>query len=331
MTSIIDVHHHALPPPYVVELSAAGIEALPNYGFPTWSPEQSLQMMDANNIERAVLSVSAPGLYFGDPGQTLRLAGACNEYLAELVSAEPRFGAFACLPLPSVQDAVAEAGRALDELGLNGVVLYTNTAGVYPGDDRLGPLLSELSARAAVVFVHPVQPCGQREAPVGIRPSILEFVFESTRAGTSLIANRTLARYPGISWILTHGGGTLPYLAERLGHLRHDAAVAERGALDPEGNLATFYFDVASCTRPHALSCLAAVASADRLLFGSDFPFETSSTAQAAVAELQQHAAISDGGLDGIWHDNAMPLLFSPEHSLRPSARRQSPDPGRGV
>ena len=77
MTSIIDVHHHALPPPYVAELTAAGIEALPGYSFPAWLPERSLEMMEENGIELAVLSVSAPGVYFGERSQTRRLARTC--------------------------------------------------------------------------------------------------------------------------------------------------------------------------------------------------------------------------------------------------------------
>ena len=307
MTSIIDVHHHALPPPYIAELTAAGIEALPGYSFPAWLPERSLEMMEENGIELAVLSVSAPGVYFGERSQTRRLARTCNDYLAELTASESRFGAFGCLPLPSIEDSLAEAERVFDQLGFQGVVIYTNNGGIYPGDARLAPLLSYLSERRAVVFVHPVQPCGQREVALGIRPSILEFVFESTRAATSLIASCRLAEYSGIRWILTHGGGTLPYLSERLEHLRRDTAVARRDSLDVETDLATFFFDVASSTRPHVLSCLTAVAAADRLLFGSDFPFETS--VAAAVAELRANPRLADAELAGLWRANAAALL----------------------
>lgn len=320
MTASVDVHHHALPPLYTAELAGLGIEALPGYGFPEWSPELSLQMMDGNGIERAVLSVSAPGVSFGDPAAARRLARACNEYLADLAASEPRFKAFASVPLPEVADGVGEARYALDELGLDGVVLFTNSDGIYPGDVRLTPLHEELAERGAVVLVHPIQPCGQVEAPLGIRPSILEFVFESTRAATSLVANRTLARFPGIRWIIPHGGGTLPYLAERLGHLRRDRAVPEREAVDVEGDLAGFYFDVTSTTRPHALACLAAVARHDHLLFGTDFPFEQATTVAAAVAELEANPAVAAGGaLAGLWRENAAGLL-SPS-ARNPAAR----------
>ena len=308
MTSVVDVHHHALPPPYTRSLATAGIEALPGYGFPDWSPGTSLQMMEDNAIDLAMLSVSAPGLYFGDLAQTRRLARECNEYLAELISAEPRFGAFGCLPLPEVADSVAEAELILEELGLQGVVLYTNSAGLYPGDARLAPLMSCLSERDAVVFVHPLQPCGQLQAPLPIRPSILEFVFETTRAATSLIASGCLSRYPGIRWILPHGGGTLPYLAERLGHLRRDKAVACRDSLEVDRDLQTFFFDVASCSRAHALQCLAAVAGKDRLLFGSDFPFESTASVASAVAELGANADV-ENELAGLWGANAAALF----------------------
>ena len=309
MTSLIDVHHHVLPPPYTSELAAAGIEALPGYGFPDWSPSRSLEVMDENGIELAVLSVSAPGLSFGEAAQTRRLARECNEYLAELVSVEARFGAFGCLPLPDVEDSIAEAELVLEQLGFHGVVIYTNSGGIYPGDPRLAPLMSYLSDRRAIVFVHPVQPCGQVEAPLLIRPSILEFVFETTRAATSLIAGRCLSRYPDIRWILTHGGGTLPYLAERLGHLRRDKAVEHNDSLDVEADLHSFYFDVASCSQSHALRCLADVAGEDRVLFGSDFPFETGDSAADAVARLRAIPEVATGRLAGLWRANAADLF----------------------
>lgn len=309
MTGIVDVHHHALPPAYTAELLAKGVEALPGYGFPDWSPERSLEVMDEHGIERAVLSLSAPGLYFGDEAETRRLARAVNEYLAELAAGEARFGAFGCLPLPNLDDSIDEAGVVLEQLHLDGVVIYTNSAGIYPGDERLDPLMGYLSEREAVVFVHPVQPWGQREAPLPVRPSILEFVFESTRAATSLIANRTLARFPGLRVVLAHGGGTLPYLAERLGHLRRDRAVARRGSLEVESDLARLFYDLASCTRPHAVSCLAATASPDRLLFGTDLPFETSQTVGSALAELRENPEVAAGRLGGIWQENASRLL----------------------
>ncbi len=249
-------------------------------------------MMDELAIERAVLSISAPGLYFGDGGRTRRLAHAADEYLAELTASEPRW-AFGSLPLPDIEASIAEAEIVLERFGLDGVVIYTNSGGIYPGDERLDPLMGYLSSREAVVFVHPLQPCGQQEPPLAVRPSILEFVFESTRAAASLVANRTLSRFPGIRFILTHGGGTLPYLAERLGHLRRDRAVAHRNSLEVEHDLATFFYDVASCTRPHALSCLSAVAAPDHLLFGTDLPFETVTSAAAAVGELQANPDVA--------------------------------------
>lgn len=321
MTGIVDVHHHALPPPYLAELSSVGIQALPGYDFPEWSPERSLQIMDEHGIERAVLSLSAPGLYFGDEDQTRRLARAVNEYLASLTEAEPRFGAFGCLPLPDVAASIAEAEAALERFRLEGVVIYTNSGGIYPGDERLEPLMNYLSTQEAVVFVHPVQPCHQYEAPLPVRPSILEFVFESTRAAASLVANRTLARFPGIRFILAHGGGTLPYLAERLGHLRRDQAVTRRDSLEVDRDLAGFFYDLASCTRAHALACLTSVAPPHHLLFGTDLPFETSATVRAAIAELQSNPAVTDGALSGLWRDNARRLLAAQETRRRNGSR----------
>lgn len=80
---------------------------------------------------------------------------AANEFSSELVHARPdRFGDFACLPLPDVDASLEELSHALDILNLDGVVLFTNSNGVYLGDSALGPVFEELERRKTVVYVH---------------------------------------------------------------------------------------------------------------------------------------------------------------------------------
>jgi predicted TIM-barrel fold metal-dependent hydrolase len=119
----IDVHHHFLPPFYKplakpwLDTFATGVSAVL-----AWTPEASLAAMDEAAVRTAVLSISSPGVHFGDDRQAAEVARACNDYAAGLCTSHPgRFQFFAALPLPDVDAAIAEAERALALEGCRGV------------------------------------------------------------------------------------------------------------------------------------------------------------------------------------------------------------------
>jgi hypothetical protein len=114
----IDVHAHYLTDRYRQAAEAAG-HARPDGmpGLPRWSVQAALGMMDRFHIEAAILSVSSPGVHFGDNAAARALARSVNEEGARAVSDHPgRFGLFASLPLPDVDGALEELAYALDVL-----------------------------------------------------------------------------------------------------------------------------------------------------------------------------------------------------------------------
>src|SRR4051794_34031063 len=118
----IDVHFHAIPDFYREALAKAGRGATISTGTPAWSEGAAREVMDANGIATAILSISQPGVHFGDDSEARGLARRCNAYFAERVASEPRrFGAFAVTPLPDIRGACAEAEFALDALNLDGI------------------------------------------------------------------------------------------------------------------------------------------------------------------------------------------------------------------
>ncbi|MGW7645211.1 amidohydrolase family protein [Streptomyces bobili] len=156
-SGLVDVHAHLLPDFYVQQATAAG-HAHPDGmgGWPSWSVTAHLDLMDRNGIETAMLSISSPGVHFGDDKTARLLARRVNEYAAELTRDHPgRFGNFVSLPLPDVDGTLEEIPWAFDELGADGVALMTHTHGMYLGDERLDPVFAELDRRRAVVFLHP--------------------------------------------------------------------------------------------------------------------------------------------------------------------------------
>src|SRR3954464_12267588 len=115
----IDVHHHFAPPAWVVEVKG---RPMLQRAKTTWPPAKSIDDMDRGGVAAAIVSITNPGLWFGDAAVTRRLVRACNEYGARLVQDHPnRFGLFAAMPLPGVDDTLQEIEYAYDTLKVDGV------------------------------------------------------------------------------------------------------------------------------------------------------------------------------------------------------------------
>jgi len=274
MPGRIDVHHHVIPPAITQTFAKRGITKVAGAEFPTWTPQTSLDVMTANGIETALLSHAAPGVYFGDKAEAITLARACNDYAAEVVAKHPgRFGFFAALPMPFTHEACAEAIRALDTLKADGVVLLGSTDGKFLGDPSFNELMAELNRRKAIVFVHPNIHDTSTKIGLNIPEFFVEFLCDTTRAATNLIFSGAAERYPDISWILSHAGGFLPFIAWRLSLGMFMPPLAQNM---PQGTLTyikRFYYDTALSPSPFAMAALKELVEPDHILFGSDFPF----------------------------------------------------------
>lgn len=308
----IDVHHHILPDRYRAALERAGVAEASGVALPAWSPELALETMDANGIGLAITSISAPGVHFGDDAAAAALARACNETSAALVADHPsRFGAFAILPLPDVGAALSELAYALDELHLDGVVLLASQSdGRYLGDPAFEELLAELDRREAIVFVHPTIPVSTRHIPVAIPAFAMEFTFDTTRAAFQLAHSGALERHPRIRFILSHAGGTVPFLAWRFNLLwAVDPALQERAPQGGMHYLSRLYYDTALSANPHALRSLQELVNPSQILFGSDFPFAPAPLTAATVAGVRAYDGFDADAQAGVERDNALALF----------------------
>ncbi|MEX3106210.1 MULTISPECIES: amidohydrolase family protein [unclassified Streptomyces] len=291
MTSgLIDVHAHHLPGFYVEQATAAG-HAHPDgmAGWPSWSVRDHLDLMDRNGIATAMLSLSSPGVHFGDDKAARVLARRVNEYTAGVARDHPgRFGTFVSLPLPDVDRALEEIAFAFDELGADGVVLLTHTRGVYLGDALLEPVFAELDRRAAVVFLHPTSPvCWERSALGRPRPMV-EYIFDTARAVTDLVTAGVLTRHPGLRVIVPHCGGAIPVLADRIAEFLRLFVPSAQGTPAPDAveQLGSLYYDLAGTAFPRQVPALLKLAGPDRVLFGSDYCWTPGPLADAHIAAL---------------------------------------------
>ena len=305
----IDVHHHILPPDYVAAVGDDRIGPLILAGrTPEWTPEMSVEAMDRHGIATAVTSISAPGLWFGDDEESVRLARLCNEYAAGIRRDHPgRFGVFASLPLPDVDASLAEIEYALNTLEADGIGLLTSYGDRYPGDPAFAPVFDELDRRGAVVYFHPTNaPCSQclPEIPA----ATLDFPFDTTRAVVSLLYSGTFARCRNIRFVFSHAGGTVPFLAERIARLGARPGFKEKVPNGVLPELERLYYDTALSANWLAFRSLLELVTPDKVLFGSDYPFAPEATMAATVKGLIE-LGLEPEVLQGIERDNALTLF----------------------
>lgn len=267
--------------------------------------------MDELNVRLAILSISSPGVHFGDAASAVALARGVNEAGAEIKMATPsRFGFFAALPLPEIDTAVAETRYALDKLGADGISLLTNHRGMYLGDERLDPIYAEVAARNGVVFVHPTSPVQPTGTP-GFAAPMIEFIFETTRSMIDLVLSGVLRRHPELRIIVPHAGAALPILAGRVDMLAPILAHIGNGADLPSlrAALQTLHFDLAGTPVEEQLAALLSVADPSRLHYGSDFPFTPLQGCEYLMRQLRTSRFLDDTARDAIFRDNASDLF----------------------
>jgi predicted TIM-barrel fold metal-dependent hydrolase len=297
----IDVHAHYLPDGYRAAATAAG-HAQPD-GFPRlpeWTASDHVEAMDRLGIATALLSISSPGVHFGDADAAGALAREVNEEGRRAVVDHPgRFGLFAALPAPDVEGSLAEIDHCYDSLHVDGVALLTNVAGIYLGDPAYEPIFDALDRRHARVFLHPTSPPCWEHTSFGRPRPMVEFLFDTTRAVVNLVLNGTVARHPNIEFIVPHAGATLPMIADRVAAFSFVLADVADG-VDVMGDLARLHYDLAGFPVPRQLDAIVALTPLEHLHYGSDFPFTpepvvelasrafdgTSGNAAAAIASL---------------------------------------------
>ncbi len=294
-TLLIDVHSHFVTDGYVDAARAAGHihpDGMPDY--PAWDATRHLELMDQWGIRTSILSISSPGVHFGDDQTARALAREVNEFAAQITREHRgRFGHFASLPLPDVAGAVEEAGFALEELGSHGLAIETNADGSYLGDERYEPLWAELDARGAVVFVHPTSPRCSEAVSLGRPRPMLEFIFDSTRTVADLVFGGVLGRHPHIQWIFTHGGGALPLLADRIELFRALFMGGDPDEPSAPEQIRRLWFDMAGTPFPNQIPALVRAFGAERLLYGSDYcwtPADGTAAQVRSVDEAEQPA-----------------------------------------
>src|SRR5688572_33366381 len=165
-----------------------------------------------------MLSITAPGVWFGDAQEARALAREMNDYAAAKMVSDykGRFGLFAVLPLPDVDGSLREIEHVFDTLKADGVGLLTSYGNQWLGDKAFVPVFEELNRRRALVYVHPTDAACCPNLVPGVAAQMLEYPTDTTRTIASLIVSGTASRTPDVRYVFSHAGGTLVAIAGRF-------------------------------------------------------------------------------------------------------------------
>lgn len=273
--------------------------------------EARLTAMDAAGIDFALLSVVPPlFLYWVDDAGGNDAAKRLNDAVAAMVDAAPgRFAGLATLPMQDPAAAVAELRRAVEVLGMRGAQIGSHIEGTTLDDPSLRAVMQAAVDLGVPLVIHPYY--------VGSSPELDDFYltnlqgnpWQTAVCASRLIFSGLLDDLPALDLVLVHGGGHLPYQIGRLDHGHRVRPEAAGSARPPSQYLRRFHYDTLT-HRPESTRWLIEQVGGDRVLFGTDMPFD-----MAGGSLREQLGAFPDTGMpiDAIAHSNAERLFSLPE------------------
>ncbi|EHP44689.1 twin-arginine translocation pathway signal protein [Cupriavidus basilensis OR16] len=300
----IDFHHHYFSPAWV-RLVESKHRIKPVLGFDQfkiWTIAQDLEAMDRGNVEKAFLSVTQPGVWFGDAAETRTAARELNEFAARMKSDHRgRYGQFAVLPLPDVDATLREIEYAFDTLGADGVGLLSSYDDKWLGDKSFAPVWAELNRRKAVVYIHATAPgCCSWDFQPGILPTFIELGSDLARAMVSMVQGGTAKATPAIRYIWSHGGGSI--WAQRFLVGESTASLAREAPADSRlYQFRRFFYDTAAAADAIHMGILKLVVPPTQIVFGSDFPW----VEPVKIAAGLESSGLTPQDLQAVYRDNA--------------------------
>jgi len=291
---IVDFHNHYYPAAYLDAIRAGGMKVKMDYdadGNPRlhYPGDYNIlvpghrdldfreRVLDELGVTHQILTFTTPGVHYEEPANAVRLARVVNDAFAADVARRKHFSALATLPLNDPGASVAELQRGVRDLGFAGAMVFSNVNGTGLDHAAYMKLWEKADELEAVIYIHPAHPLGVEAMEEYWLMPLVGFLMDTTLAAGKLVFSGIVERFPRITWVLTHMGGAVPYLAERMD--RGYEAFAECRANigeKPSSYLKRFYYDTVNFDTA-AQRLAIEFAGVDHIVAGSDYPHQIGS------------------------------------------------------
>lgn len=324
----IDVHNHFYPTGFLKQLEkdgpAAGVtvetdewgrQIIVQHGNrlvtitpPMNNVNKRIEDMDQSGFDMQILTLSAPSvdIFPVEIGETL--AKVVNDEIARICQEDPdHFMAFATLPFIDPDRTVIELERCIDALGFKGACMGTNINGMGLDDQILYPFYERMADYDLPIHIHPRAPADKETYKDYRLVPMIGFEMELCIAVVRLIMGGVMERFPNLKFIVSHLGGALPYLAERIQNCYEAYPECQENISRPAKDyLKRFYYDTVSFFEP-ALMCAYSFLGARRLILGSDYPHVIGDIREAVTSI--EHLDIPQTDKEMIYSANILRLI----------------------
>ena len=324
----IDIHNHFYPTRFLKQLenvgSTVGItietddwgrQIIVQHGNrlvtitpPMNNVNKRIEDMDQSGFDMQILTLSAPSvdIFPVEIGETL--AKVVNDEIARICQEDPdHFMAFATLPFIDPDRTVKELERCIDALGFKGACMGTNINGMALDDQILYPFYERMADYDLPIHIHPRAPADKETYKDYRLVPMIGFEMELCIAVVRLIMGGVMERFPNLKFIVSHLGGALPYLAERIQNCYEAYPECQENiSLPAKDYLKRFYYDTVSFFEP-ALMCAHSFLGARRLILGSDYPHVIGDIREAVTSI--EHLDIPQTDKEMIYSANILRLI----------------------
>jgi predicted TIM-barrel fold metal-dependent hydrolase len=276
--------------------------------------EGRIALMDEAGLDVAVLSIAAPGVEPFDPELGTRVARATNDELAEAVARHSdRFQGFATLAPKDAEAAAAELERCVKELGFKGWNTHSNFGDSFLDEKRYWPVLAKAEELGVPIYLHPTYPIVSQLQTYGMGVAGPSFGFgaETSMVVMRMITSGVFDAFPTLKIILGHYAEGLPFMFDRVdrpylqGHVRPEPSVAPVLKRMPSDYLRDNVIASTSGNySPAAVVCTRSVMGTERMVIGSDHPFES----MKQCMEFLEAQPMSDEERDNLYQRTAESL-----------------------
>ena len=278
-----------------------------------------LESMDKAGIEISILSFNSPGVQAEtDPAVAVEAAKRANDFLSEkVIGRHPdRYAGFAAVPLQDPQAAADELERCVKQIGFKGVLIngYSNiqdeNTAEYTDEPKFEVFWAKVAELNVPLYLHPRDSLPNQLRIYDGHPELLSAAWaygvETSIHALRLITSGLFDRYPGVNVIIGHLGETLPFAMWRVQHIIKRRGMCEDLKKDISSYLSdNFFITTSGMFRTQALLNTMSEVSSDRILFSTDYPYESAEEA----AEWFDNCSISEPDRSKMGRENAVKLF----------------------